>query len=308
MGNCLNEHKSEAMNSSRFKKKTVKLAIISFFELILAVMILAVLLQNYNRLQDMSYLTPSLIKAGSQPTEDGTAKPSKREGTILLDIEEGRFIAISPSLPLLGEERDALVVELPKGDYPLVYDMEEGYLSFSINEEHIVVRNVSANDIEIDSIYEFMDDENNLIITAQKKVTENAGVSIVAAIQNKEHTESVLDTITEIYQNVYMHNGNTKLQILDLTFSPAWSYRIVLDNSVIGIKNGEELITISPYLHSLTGAGFTDELKINDIYSFLYGSYQEKESGYRPYMYTDDAGTLKIMATGEEALSSALKI
>lgn len=217
--------------------------------------------------------------------------------TTPISIKDGNLNPGGCKIPLCcGEEIAA--VTLPEDASGVEYDMAQGYLAFDCSVGHIVVSTICASEISGDYARAF-ESEGEYVITAVREVTKQIGVNLVATTSQdnadamKEAADAILTSLCAC--------SEYNFSICGLSINPDWDVDIA--ENVVCLAHEDDRVTVSVYGSSLDNAGFDNTVDVGSI-QFLYGNYKDVETGYVPYMYQGEKGTLKVMTTSSEILTA----
>lgn len=228
---------------------------------------------------------------------------------IQLKIENGNIFVENPSFELLHGEAESVVVPFPDGRYSVQYDQAGGSVFTEISGCRVTVSVVDAGNVKKDAVYRFLSDvDGSIAIAAQKRVSSSAAVSVViSGIVDDEQQETVQSFVQSVYEKAAPGNGIIRVSVENLIFDGAWSENILIDSNVVSISTGDQTIYAAPYTMSLTGAGMTNELAVSDTCALKYGNYRDVDTGYMPFIYTQEDRSVIILATGADVLFSAFR-
>lgn len=282
------------------------------------------------RLDDFESLNVSLPQSDSTASEDlagsDSSIPATSDINIMLDYDSSNkcFVSKAPDFVLNGAEGEQVLVKLSNADgYEITsYSRTEGYLNASLeapvdaeNPESdtyhftLQVKTEEAENVVADAVYEFTDDSDSRSILGQK-LLGNTGVTFIAADYEPEMSDAVLNAVKDIHANAQLTQGMVSVSFAELSFNAenGWGKDISILDNTLSIGNGvDSPICMTDYTRSLEGAGMTEEYSVNDGVVLLYGEYEDAQSGYQPYIYQTDSYTMKIMALGQEQLSTAFQ-
>lgn len=261
---------------------------------------LFVTMNSWKSLNDSNLFVP-------QPQENGqgTAYTEEvRSGSLALSFSADGLKANNPTV-LLGTRADCVAVSFPEGEYAIEYDMESGYFSAEVDGGKLVVQKISADEIYGDCLRLLATESGEELIAGQKIISADAGISVVGILQNSEKRDDILALAEYVMTNTTLGDKSVQLSIENFKVNDNWAQSITVDKSVVSFGNGEEDIIMSRFTNSLTGAGFTNSFEPVEGMKVSCGSFQDAATGYKPYMFTADSGTLKIMAKNTENLENA---
>lgn len=160
--------------------------------------------------------------------------------------------------------------------------MNTGYLRATTAQGEITF---TPNTDELSSMHTFSDDEGNTIAAGG---VEDLFITV------KPASEEMMNLLENI--EILPYNGQMNLAVEKLPINQAGD--IVVTDELVSNSH----LNISVYNKSLEGTSFQNEITVAE-WSFMYGDYVDTESGLRPYIFKSDSCTLKIMASGDEALN-----
>ena len=249
--------------------------------------------------------TADVIISESQESEASVAKTDPQSGNIAVKISDGKMVLSTRALPLYGES-GSCVVTLPEGDYSVTYNMASGYLAVDTDIGKLYLQtDDDAN--YTDDLYLLQGDNGETVI-AGAVCCDDSAVFVLAEPASENDIENMMEFTRTTISTISPYSGQTVLSIEDLAVNTNWMKTITITESFVSFGNGEESITMSPYLKSLEGTGIVNKATIADSKTFLYGSYKDANTGLRPFMYNCENGTLKVMSTSEEVLNSAFVV
>ena len=241
---------------------------------------------------------PSVAAESRVVAEDGT--PETKEpvaASTVFNIVDSKLNPAGNLMPLRNQE-DVIAVSLPEDATDVEYDQEQGYLAWNCGSGHITLTAIPASEISSNYARSF-ESEDERVIVAMKKVTENTGINMVTSTteENLEAMKEAADAVCESASAC----TDMSFAVCGLSVNPEWTASMA--KNVLCLTHAEDRVTMSVYGSSLGDAGFDNTAKVGEA-KFLYGSYKDSETGYVPYMYTCDAGTLKVMATSTDVLNA----
>ena len=264
------------------KKEKYKMFVPFILLAIVAVCVAAgslfVTMNSWKSLNDSNLFVP-------QPQENGQGTAYTEEVSFSAD----GLKANNPTV-LLGTRADCVAVSFPEGEYAIEYDMESGYFSAEVDGGKLVVQKISADEIYGDCL---------------RLLATESGEELIAGLQNSEKRDDILALAEYVMTNTTLGDKSVQLSIENFKVNDNWAQSITVDKSVVSFGNGEEDIIMSRFTNSLTGAGFTNSFEPVEGMKVSCGSFQDAATGYKPYMFTADSGTLKIMAKNTENLENA---
>lgn len=236
-----------------------------------------------------------------------TAALDYTDGNVEVALDDGKFVASAGTyiLGANGAPRDFIATDVKDSVKDVVYNENDGYLTYSSDVADYRIINVSELDVPYDTVIKMNDADGNAIIVGQKKVTESAAVMVVASNFDSENILDVKAEVNRICNAAAPSNGIVNLNVLGQDVNAESATNIVLSNEVLSFGDAETAVYAAPYNATLKGAGFDSEVSISDEMTVKAGSYQDANNGLMPFIYNDDNGTVKFVAAGEDALKAA---
>lgn len=240
-------------------------------------------------------ILPAQSAATEESTEGQTAETNMASVNTVLGISDGNLVlAGNPVALQYGDEYISVLI--PDTAKDIEYFEGQGCVSWAEETGHIKVSAVSANDIDKDFARSFDSDDNKLI-AGVKKVSDTAGINVVANAP-KGTADALQETVNTVIESAAPCSGMT-VQVCDLAIAPEWS--VSMAKNVLCLTHDDDRVTVSSYSDSLDGAGFDQNVDVNGI-AFTTGNYKDSESGFSPFMHKCEDGTLKVMAISSDVM------
>lgn len=251
--------------------------------------------------------TVQVLSATDDMSTAETAALDYTDGNVAVTLDDGEFVASAGTyiLGANGAAREFVAVEVEDSVNDIVYNESKGYLTYSSDVADYRITNVSELDAPYDTVIKMNDADGNAIIVGQKKVTESTAVFVVASNFDSENILDVKTEVNRICNAATRSNGVMNLSVLGQDVNAESATSIALSNEILSFGETETAIYAAPYNSTLKGAGFDDEVSINDEMTVKAGSYQDANSGLMPFIYNDENGTVKFVAAGEDVLKAA---
>lgn len=260
---------------------------------------------NYTARKELEALQATLdsytISAAPEGTENVTEPVAPEDVTVVayanpvIGHDADGFNATG-SIRLTNENGTAIVV-VPANMKVTDYDSAGNVVH--LNNGAIKIR--LTDTFTSANIHRFMDESTGkTYLSAEKFISEGMVLSIVA--ESTEETQNAnMDTIKAIINSVAIDNGTTEAELLNYAVDAnKWNHLVIADEYVI-FANETNTICVSPFDAETTGAGFDNELEIEDL-TFVYSSIVDEETNLRPYLVTIGDTQYKVLATDNETL------
>lgn len=250
--------------------------------------------------------TVQVLSATDGMSTAETAALDYADGNVTVMLDDGEFVASAGTyiLGANGAARDLLAVDVKDSINDIIYNENEGYLTYSSDVADYRITNVSEFDVPYDTVINMNDADGNTIIVGQKKVTESAAVMVVASNFDSENALDVKTEVNRICNVAVPSSGVLNLNVLGQDVNAESATNIVLSQEVLSFGKGETAVYAAPYNTTLKGAGFDNEVSIDGDMTVKVGSYKDANSGLMPFIYNDENGTVKFVAAGEDVLKA----
>lgn len=243
------------------------------------------------------------ISDGNEEAENTTVNLASSDAEINFTFHDNAFFVSAGKIPLTAADGTGMVVQLPDGEYTVEYDKAEGYLKVETEAGEIYVTVSDKTEANSSSLYVFQTEEEQKVVAGRIAVGNNA-LFLYGTPSSEETVDGLETSMAQIADNVCEYSGNLTVTINGYTVNPEWTENITASGEFAAFSNGSESVNISAYEFTTEGAGFTNKVSVEGVGDFLYGSYQDAESGLRPYIHSSETGMMKIMASGEESLNA----
>lgn len=243
---------------------------------------------------NISETTPTDVNEDTEPTVPKNVTVVAYANPVIGHDENGFYA--TGSIRLTNENGTAIIV-VPSSMKVTDYDSESNVVH--LNNGAIKIR--LTDTFTSADIHRFTDESTGkTYLSAEKFVSEGMVLSIVA--ESTEETQTAnMDIMTSIINSVAIDNGTTEAELLNYAVDAnKWNHLVIANDYVI-FEHDENTICVSTFDDETTGAGFDNELEIEDL-TFVYSDIVDEETNLRPYLVTIGDTQYKILVTDNDML------
>lgn len=242
------------------------------------------------------------LTSAKSPTTAMCVKSEAAPASVTIIENDGEYLVMDPTF-VLDCNGESVAVSFPAGEYAVNYDKNAGFVRTTAGDGEVTVCYKTSEGSEAATGRFNSTDGATSVYVAVIPVSETSSVTITIAVPMDKVEESYDTLLQQLAGSVATEDAPMTVILNGTALSVNEGDTVVINESVIGLGNGDGLVAIAPFEQNVADAGFKTEYSVPTGFTLLKGDYVDANTGFTSYIWTTEQGNLKIVAKGDTVIS-----